>query len=89
MGINRLNAPRDAGLFLLLRKEGRIVSEVKTRSNGINPTRRIMVLDRTFYISIPLSEARQHDIKKGSLYEFEYADGNLIFRPVVEVPEGG
>ena len=56
----------------------------ETRAGGVNPLRKIMVLGRTHYLSIPLESARKYSLEKGMCYEFEYRNGSLVFKPITE-----
>ena len=54
----------------------------QTRSNGINPMRRVIKLGQTHYLSIPMESIRKYNIEVGDLYEFSFESGSLIFRTV-------
>ena len=52
--------------------------EIRTRANGIDPLRRVMVLGQTHYLSVPLDIIRKYGIRPGDDYRFSYEDDKLV-----------
>lgn len=55
-----------------------------TRPNGKNTLRKVTRIAGSSYISIPMDATRQHQIENGTMYEFQWDNGKLVFTPVNE-----